>query len=52
MNKIFDVITITLLIVIANSSAMAATPLTQSSLGQKLTSSTPNGQSIVVKYES
>jgi hypothetical protein len=51
MNKIFDVITITLLIVIANSSAMAA-PLTQSSPGQKLTSSIPNGQSIVVKYES
>lgn len=46
MNKIFDVFVITLLIVIANSSAMAGqTPANNPGI------TTPQGKSIVAKYE-
>jgi hypothetical protein len=51
MNKIFDVIIITLLIVMANSSAMAApqsaTPAPSSNLARAI----PSGRSVVAKYE-
>jgi hypothetical protein len=51
MNKIFDVITITLLIVMANSSVMAAPQSATPSPSPNLGRTTPTGSLIVAKYE-